>query len=91
MRLSPVLLLLVVVLAGCQTAPQRSVGPEQAQAEYGCLKENQHMVYRPPPLEDAGFGTGMSAAINTFRSLNSGDRLVLDKNGYQACLRARGY
>jgi hypothetical protein len=86
-RLLPFLLL----LAACQTAPRGSVSPEQAQAEYGCLKENQYIVYRPPPLEDAGSGTGMSAAIYTYRSLNSGERLELDKAGYQACLRARGY
>ena len=89
MRLSPVLLLLVVVLAACQTAPQRSVGPEQAQAEYGCLKENQYIVYNPPV--NAGSGTGLGAAINTFNALDSGERLVLDERGYQACLRARGY
>jgi hypothetical protein len=80
-RLLPLLLFLVT----CQTAPSESASPEQARAEYECLKENQYIAYRPP-IND-GFGTGLAAAMN----MNSGERLVLDERGYQACLRARGY
>ncbi len=65
------------------------MSPEQAQAEYGCLKENQYMVYNPPV--NAGSGTGLANAIAVANNMSSGERLVLDKDGYQACLRARGY
>jgi len=57
--------------------------------EYACRQENTYETYRPvvPVGGQSGFGSGFASGLNA----TAGARRTLDRDGYELCLRARGW